>query len=120
MKREYKFFLNDILEAVDSIHKFSEGLNFDSFKRNKLIVDACVRNIEIVAEAIKNIPIEVKNDYPDIPWSKVIGFRNMVIHQYWVIDKEILWDIIQTKLESLKEQISDVLEKEKKLKRIIK
>ncbi len=117
MKREYKLFLNDILKAIDAITEYSDGLNFEAFKENSLVIDACVRNIEIMGEAIKNIPQNVKESYVDIPWSKVIGFRNMVIHQYWVIDTEILWDIMQIKLEPLRKQIADALDTEKKLKR---
>ena len=116
MKREYKLFLGDILESIERVQKYTSTLTLSSFKNNSLVRDACVRNIEIMGEAIKNIPKEVKARYPDIPWEKVIGFRNMVIHQYWVIDVDILWDIIQTKLDSLYKQVAVALEKEKNLK----
>jgi len=79
-----------------------------------MAADAIVRNIEILGEAVVNIPEDIKKKYPEVPWIKIKNFRNVVIHQYWIVDYDILWDIITTKLQVLKEQIKDILTQEKR------
>ena len=64
-------------------------------------MDAVARNLEIIGEASKRIPVEIKRQIPDIPWKKIVGLRNMLIHEYSGMDKEIIWDIIENKLDTL-------------------
>lgn len=109
MPRSYELFLKDIIDAISSIEEFTQDCSFQTFENNKMLVDACVRNLEIMGEAATQLPKEIKEKYHDVPWQKIANFRNVVIHAYWNVDKEILWNIIQDKLEPLKKQIKDVL-----------
>lgn len=109
--RDYKLYLDDILEAAKRIEKYTKGLTLEKLKRNELIIDGVVRNLEIIGEAVKNIPANVKDKYPDIEWKKIAGLRDILAHEYFGIDLEILWDIIENKLPELKKEISRLLKK---------
>ena len=80
MKHEYKLFIEDLFESINRIKKYTAQMSYNNFKKDQMILDATVRNLEVMGEAIKNIPSEIKDKYPNIPWSKIIGFRNMVVH----------------------------------------
>lgn len=109
--RDYKLYLDDILEAAKRIEKYTKGLTLEKLKRNELIIDGVVRNLEIIGEAVKNIPANIKDKYPDIEWKKIAGLRDILAHEYFGIDLEILWDIIENKLPELKKEISRLLKK---------
>ena len=96
--REYKFYLEDMLTSMLRIEEYTEGMDFKEFKMNYLVVDAVVRNFEIIGEASKNVPIEIKNKYPKIPWQKMYGLRNLIAHEYFGIDYEMIWEISQNNL----------------------
>ena len=80
-KRDVRLFLYDILECIEKIEKYTKDMDFDDFVKNDLVVDAVIRNLEIIGEAVKNIPEDFRSKYPDIPWKKIVGFRNIVIHK---------------------------------------
>lgn len=101
MKREYKLFLKDILENIEKINCFVEGLDFEHFKNDEKTIYAVVRSLEIIGEAVACIPDNIKEKYEDIPWKDIKNFRNKVVHKYWGVDLEIVWDIIENELESL-------------------
>ena len=109
--RDYKLYLDDIVEAAKRIEKYTKGLTLEKLKRNELIIDGVVRNLEIIGEAVKNIPANVKDKYPDIEWKKIAGLRDILAHEYFGIDLEILWDITENKLPELKKEISRLLKK---------
>lgn len=109
--RDYKLYLDDILEAAKRIEKYTRGLTLERLKRNELTIDGVVRNLEIIGEAVKNIPANVKDKYPDIEWKKIAGLRDILAHEYFGIDLEILWDIIENKMPELKKEISHLLKK---------
>jgi len=107
--RDYKLYLDDTLLAIKKIEKYTKNLSLKKLKENTLIVDAVVRNLEIVGEAVKNIPPRLKEKHPDIEWKKISGLRDVLAHEYFGIDLEILWDIIKNKLPDLKIEISRLL-----------
>jgi len=111
MPREYKAYLNDILEAIRKIEKYTDNLSFDDFIEDELIQDGVVRNLEIVGEAVKNIPEEIKNKNPEIEWQKIAGLRDILIHAYFGIDVDIVWNIVKKKIPKLKKEILEVLSK---------
>jgi len=110
--RDYKLYLDDIIEAANRVERYTEKLTLAKLKKNDLIVDGVVRNLEIIGEAAKNIPQTVKDKYPAIEWKKIAGLRDILAHEYFGIDLEILWDIIENKLPTLKKEISRLAKKE--------
>ncbi len=107
--RNYKLYLDDIAEAGGRIEKYAKGFTFVKLKKNSLVVDGIVRNLEIIGEAAKNIPANIKEKYPDIEWKKIAGLRDILAHEYFGVDLQVLWDIIENKLPVLKKQIKGVL-----------
>lgn len=107
--RDYKLYLDDILQAIKKIEKYTKGLSLAELKKHDLVIDGVVRNLEIIGEAVKNIPSHIKDKYPDVEWKKISGLRDILAHEYFGIDLEILWDIIKNKLPGFKKEISCLL-----------
>ncbi len=107
--RDYRLYLEDIQSSVQKIEKFTKGLTLEKFQRDALVMDAVIRNLEIIGEASKNIPHKIKKRYPNIEWEKITALRNVLAHEYFGVDYEILWDIVANKLPALKKAINAVL-----------
>lgn len=112
-KRDTALFILDILDSLEKIKDYTLGITFDDFAHNNEKIDAVVRNLEIIGEAARNISIDIKNKYPDIPWEKMVTMRNKVLHEYFGVDEEILWQTINKDLPLLKEQIKAFSQKNK-------
>ena len=106
--RNYKLYLDDILEATKRIEKYTKGLTLKKLKEDSLKTDGIVRNLEIIGEAVKNIPTNVKDKHSDIEWKKIAGLRDILAHEYFGVDIEVLWDIVKNKLPDLKKKISKI------------
>ncbi|MDP2912306.1 MAG: DUF86 domain-containing protein [Candidatus Omnitrophota bacterium] len=107
--RDYKLYLDDISLAIKKIEKYTKGLSLKKLKKDDLVVDGVVRNLEIIGEAVKNIPSHIKDKHPDVEWKKISGLRDILAHEYFGIDLEILWDIIKNKFPDFKKEISRLL-----------
>jgi len=109
MRRGHRFYLEDILTSINKIENYIYDSNFEDFVKNEMKLDAVVRNLEIIGEASRNIPAEIKEKYPDVEWRKIGDFRNILAHEYFGIDHEILWDIIMNKLKTLHSKIQSII-----------
>lgn len=111
--RTYIMFLEDILTSMNRIAEYIDGYNFETFKRDYKTVDAVIRNFEVLGEASKNIPLEVKQKYPHIPWNEMYLLRNKVSHEYFGVDYEIIWDVATNYLPENRIQIEEIFLLEK-------
>lgn len=107
-ERDTKLLLEDMILSCEKIKKYISGLDYDLFLSDDKTVDAVVRNLEIIGEAANRIPQDFKSKYHHVEWKRMRGLRNRIVHDYFGIDYEIVWDIIQNDLENLVEQIQDV------------
>ena len=107
--RPYLLFLEDILSSIQKIEDYISGMSFEDFQSDSRTVDAVLRNLEIIGEASKNTPNEIRKGYPDIPWGRMTGLRNIVSHEYFGIDLSIIWQIITVNLPETKPLIEDLI-----------
>jgi len=114
MSRDYRQWLEDMLTSCAKIVRFTSQMSFEEFVEDEKTYDAVVRNLEIIGEAAKNVPEDVREEFPSIEWRKIAGLRDIIAHEYFGIDDDILWDIIQSKVESLQEEITRIMEAENK------
>ena len=112
MPKNYKVYLQDIKEATAKIEKYTKNLSFQEFKNNDLVIDAVVRNLEIIGEAAKKLPDQAKQKATDIEWKKIAGLRDILIHEYFGVDLEIIWDIIKNKLPELNKKVNQILKEQ--------
>jgi len=113
VKREFILYLEDMLQSTERIEEYLGDLDFQNFKMNYLVVDAIIRNFEIIGEAAKNIPGEIQEKYPEIPWRKMIGLRNLIAHEYFGIDYEMIWEIAKNNLPRNRIDLSKIIDTEK-------
>lgn len=102
MKETHKQYVEDILEAMDKIDRYTKGLLYEKFAQNSILVDEVIGNLEIIGEASENIPEEVREKYPNVPWGKMIELSN-------VVDLSIVWEIITKELPETKPKIVAML-----------
>ena len=106
----YKLFLEDISERIEKINSFVNGMAFEDFKQDDKTVSACIREIEVIGEATKQIPKEITNQFNELPWSLMAKMRDKLIHWYFDIDEEIVWNVATQKLPQIKEQIDKIID----------
>ncbi len=108
--REWRFRIQDILDAIESIRIYTEGSDFTIFERDKRTVDAVVRNLIIIGEAAARVPDSTVRAHPDVPWAEMRAMRNLVVHQYFGVSNRILWDTAQVNLPSLVVPLQAILD----------
>jgi uncharacterized protein with HEPN domain len=108
VRRDVAVFLDDIIEACDKIFRYTSGFTVEQFCRDEKTIDAVVRNLEVIGEATKNLPDETRAKIA-VDWKKIAGLRDVLIHGYFGIDLEIIWDIVQNKIPTLRREISSYL-----------
>ena len=94
-------YLADIIEAIGDIRSFVDGLDYDAFSSDKKTVNAVIRSFEVIEEAVKKVPTELRQEHPDLPWKEIAGTRDKLIHAYFGVDLQILWETIQSDLDAL-------------------
>ena len=105
MKREVILFIDDILISINAIEDFSTKMSKEKLINNRLYQSAIVREIEIIGEAVKSIPTSFREKHPEIPWAKMAGMRDVIIHSYFSVDLGTVWKVIKDDLPILKKQI---------------
>ena len=109
MKRDDTVYLLHILDAIGLIEEYTRGMSENEFLSNSMAHDAVVRQIEIIGEAATNVSSEFRKKYPVLPWTKMIGIRNKIIHEYFSVNYAIVWDTINDDLPSLKKAIKKIV-----------
>ncbi len=109
MKRDVKIYLKDIIEYMKRAEDYVKNMNYDEFYSNQKTCDAVIRCIEVIGEATKNIPEEIREKYPSIPWRDMAGMRDKVIHAYFTVDFEEVWFTIKDIIPKIKPLVEQVL-----------
>ena len=109
MKREYKLFIQDIKECIEQIDEFVGNMTLEEFKADEKTSSAVVRKLEIIGEATKNVPKEIRQKYKELPWSDMARMRDKIIHSYFVVDYEVVWKTIKERLPEIKPKIDTIL-----------
>jgi len=107
--RNHKLYLEDIAEALHAIEKFVDGMDYEEFKVDDKTSSAVIRKFEIIGEAAKNIPEQIKQAYPSVPWREMAGMRDRLIHFYFGIKYELVWQTIKDVIPQLKSLIQKIL-----------
>ncbi len=105
-------FILDMLLSCRRILEYTEGMDFDDFEKDDRTIDAVVRNIEILGEAVKNLTSKIKEKYPEVEWNEIARTRDKIIHFYFGTDPAIVWDIVTQDVPSLSRRLKDIIERE--------
>jgi len=111
LQKDYEAYLNHILDSITFIEEYTENISFEEFEKDRKTADAVIRNFEIIGEASSKIPKEFREKYPEIPWKSIIALRNVLIHEYFGVDINAVWENIRQNLPELKKQIKSVIAK---------
>jgi uncharacterized protein with HEPN domain len=110
MSRDYRLYLDDILEAIHQIRTYVADRDEESFATDRKTQDAVIRNLEIIGEAAGRLPEQIQKAGPDVDWRKIKGLRNILIHEYFGINLSIIWDVVESKLDPLEKACLRLLE----------
>lgn len=106
--REIADYLADIMNAIQEVEEFTAGMSYDAFRADKKTVNAVIRSLEVLGEATKHVPTVFRNKHTNIPWSKMAGMRDVLIHDYMGVDLKTVWKVAQERLPEIKPLIEDL------------
>ncbi len=108
--RRDRHYLSDILEAMQRIIAYTENLSYEQFLNERLVQDGVLRNFQLVGEATKKLSSQTRNAYPDLPWHRMAGMRNRIVHEYFSIDEQVVWDVAVRDLPRLVPQLEAMIQ----------
>jgi len=111
MSREYRLYLSDILQSQRRIKEYTKGMTYEEFKKSQITIDAVIRNLEVIGEAARKLPSEITEKSPELEWRKMTAMRNVLSHEYFGINTQIVWDVIANKIDRLEQFCRNLLEK---------
>ena len=109
MSRDYRLYLDDILDSIKNIFEYTKTLSKNDFLADTKTNQAVILNIAIIGEAARNIPADIKSKYPEIDWALIYGMRNILIHKYFSVNLDIVWDVVKKELPALEQQVKKIL-----------
>jgi len=110
--RNWKIRIRDILDCIEKIERFTRGYTFTDFQEDEKTIDSVLRNLEIIGEASRHVPTDIRIRYPDIPWVEMLTMRNIVIHEYHGVNLEIIWQTVKENLPPLVSPLKQILARE--------
>ena len=110
MKKDDSVYLRHIIDALLQIERYTDGVTYEEFFSNSLLQDGVIRQLEVMGEAARNLSEDLRNEYPTIPWRQMISLRNRMIHAYFNVNLQIIWEIIQGDIPNLLQETKRVLE----------
>lgn len=109
MKKDPKIFLAHILDSILLVEEYSAHLTQSQFHKNRALQDAIIRRLEIIGEAVKNLPTAFKMQHSDIPWRQIAGMRDVLIHEYFAVDLSLTWKVVKQELPLIKKKLFEIL-----------
>lgn len=94
MSRDWRLYLQDAIACCEAIAGYAQGLDRAAFEADRRTLDAVLRNLEVLGEAVRNMPATVRDANPQVPWAKIVGMRNILTHAYFAVDNDIVWDVV--------------------------
>ena len=108
MSREWKLFFDDLRGSCEKVISYTAGLSQEQFEQSRLNYDATLWNVQLLGEAAKNIPEEIRNQMPEVPWRELIGLRNRLVHGYFGINNQILWHVVSVEVPKLLQSLENI------------
>jgi uncharacterized protein with HEPN domain len=106
--QDFSDYIKDILISIQDVEEFTSGMRFDEFLQDKKTIKAVIRSLEVLGEASRKIPESIKARYPHVPWKRMAGMRDKLIHEYFGVDLEIVWNVVKNELPSVKVPIEEL------------